>query len=153
MGVNEAVNKCSFAYQAGEYTEIAVEFALAGFSKWLIKRAATASVTALTVLRRSARQALKAQRKIVAGMVVHHKNPLRGHPGGSITLFPTGGLPKWVANHAWNLEALPISVHMHRHKEMRFLENLLRLNTNRFTTPTRLMNNLMRDADNQIACR
>jgi hypothetical protein len=58
-----------------------------------------------------------------------------------------------VANHAWNLEALPISVHMHRHKEMRFLENLLRLNTNRFTTPIRLMNNLMRDADNQIACR
>jgi hypothetical protein len=84
---------------------------------------------------------------------VHHRNPLLGHSvevGGGRTLFPTGGLSPQIHSGRWNLEVLEHTEHMNRHRQLKALENALRLNTNRYTIPARILNNAWRDWHNAI---
>ena len=144
LGVNAVVDKCSTAYRVGEYTEVAAEITLTGGSKLLTRMAVRKGMKMYTEYRRVA-GALGV--KAPLGNQVHHINPLLGHPGGSRTLFPTGGLPGWVHSGRWNLQVLEGAAHTLAHRRLRRLERWLRINTNRYTITLRLLNNLRRDSE------
>lgn len=64
---------------------------------------------------------------------LHHSNPLKGHPGGLPTLYPTAGLPSWIANGRWNTHSwrslwtkpqfLTRDQHTKAHRRLRKIEN------------------------------
>jgi hypothetical protein len=144
LGVNEVVDKTSLAYRVGEYTEVGAEIILTGGSKALIH---LAHKKGRDLIRKESR---RFTRKLgQPKMFVHHINPLLGHPGGTGTLFPLGGLPPSIHSGRWNLEVLDYTTHMQRHRRMRQQEKLLRWNTNRYTITLRTVNNLRRDIENE----
>ncbi len=148
IGANEAVNKCSLAYRLGEYTEVGAEILLAGGSKVLVRKALQKSAERLSS------EIYKTTRHInrPRGMHLHHVNPLRGHPGGKPAVFPLGGLSEKIHSGRWNLRLVDPATHKALHRRMRRLENLLRLNTNRYTITARALNNLHRDLENSKEC-
>jgi hypothetical protein len=123
---------------------VAAEITLTGGSKLLTRMAVRRGMKMYTEYRRVA-GALGV--KAPLGNQVHHINPLLGHPGGSRTLFPTGGLPGWVHSGRWNLQVLEGAAHTLAHRRLRRLERWLRINTNRYTITLRLLNNLRRDSE------
>lgn len=74
--------------------------------------------------RSAVRNAVKSMTKDIArdGKQLHHLNPLFGHPGGAKALFPTGGLPKAIHSHPFNLKLLDRAPHTGAHRWMRRLE-------------------------------
>ncbi|MEJ5251739.1 MAG: hypothetical protein WHX60_07625 [Armatimonadota bacterium] len=142
LGVNEVVHKGCLAYRAGEYTELVAELSLAGVSKVLTRMA----VRNYQRARNAAKTIVKALRMGNREHIVHHVNPLLGHPGGQRTLFPTAGLPPKVHSGRWNLQVLDKEAHKRAHRRLRRVEQVLRINTNRYTISARFLNNLHRDS-------
>lgn len=177
IGVNDVVNEGSGAYIAGMYTEMAVEIAASGGSAALkaasrnaarrvgstvLREAATAEAkrvfpAAFTksakldangtkVLTKSGRQSM------TQASIVHHNNPLAGHPWnltGNVvreTLFPLRGLPATFNSGRWNLKAFANTAagkaaHEATHIGMMKLENILMKGFNRYTIPARVVRN------------
>jgi hypothetical protein len=145
IGANEAVNQCSTAYIWGERTEIATEMLLSlgayGLTKIAVKKSARVGYRALRKEAQRFVRQLRRTQQVDQGFIVHHRNPLLGHPGGRRTLFPVGGLPPRIHSGRWNLEIIDTGAHLQRHRKMERLENFLRLNTNRYTVTARLVRN------------
>lgn len=53
------------------------------------------------------------------GRFAHHLNPLKGHPGGSKTMFPTGGLPSALKNSRANLRNVNLTGHTAAHRRLK----------------------------------
>ncbi|MCX8157817.1 MAG: RHS repeat-associated core domain-containing protein [Verrucomicrobiae bacterium] len=123
-GINDVVDKCSGAYGAGTATGVAFDFATTGGSLALSKNAAKVSARQLAKDRRTARKVLDLATG--DGQFAHHVNPLKGHPGGAPTLFPTAGLPSWLKNHPGNLQALNAAEHAAAHQALQRAEALAR---------------------------
>jgi RHS repeat-associated protein len=145
-GGRTGIDKCSAAYKAGEYVEIGLEIALSGGTAILKQLAQRAS-------RRAARNAFRnLTRKIPRnGKELHHRVPLFGHPGGTATLFPTGGLPPSIANHPFNLKLVNKAEHSEAHRRVREFESGLNSLLNPGGTPNgaatgaRFVRNLLAD--------
>jgi hypothetical protein len=80
------------------------------------------------VFTKTVRKSNKAQR-------FHHRFPLIGHPANVAegnkalqkTIFPTGGLPKWIHGHPWNIIVEPSDeAHMAVHRRMIKVEQAAR---------------------------
>ena len=114
-----------FAYSAGEFTEVAVEIIVS-----------LGGATLRHVAKHSSRQVLekgvrKAYRNAhnISGGVVHHMNPIKGHPpvkgmrGGQIARYP---LPfEWAARGEWNLTWYANAAeHAAAHRRMMQLESM-----------------------------
>jgi len=112
------------AYTAGEYTAVVVDVATTGGSKTLTKAAAKTTLKQLRKDRRIARKVLDLSKG--DNLFAHHVNPLKGHPGGAPTMFPTAGLPSFIRNSPLNLKALDHAAHMADHQRLRLFENLAR---------------------------
>jgi RHS repeat-associated protein len=138
FNTNTTVNPCSTAYAIGEYTEIGLELAATGGAAGLRVAASQASRRAVRSAARKATRGAARQ----ADQVIHHSNPLFGHPGGAPALFPTGGLPAGLHSGSWNLQALTHAQHMAAHRYLRRLENAGRLAVNPGTTAARAGRNL-----------
>ena len=113
------------------------EFGTLCLSAGLKALAANASRSAV---RGAARPFIDAFREAngLEGGLVHHSNPLFGHPGGFPSMFPTGGLPAWLGSGAWNLEYFPdLASHLAKHEFLRSLENAFGAFVNPFTTAIR----------------
>ena len=118
VGGGRSVRKCSAAYRAGEIADIAFEVGTMGLSA-LLKAAA----------RGASREAARAEFRMATSDVsrnggqLHHRNPLFGHPDGSTTIFPTGGLPSWVAHGSWNLQLFASRAeHLSAHARLQSME-------------------------------
>jgi len=147
LGVNDAVDKTSVAYRAGEYTEVGAEILLTGGSKVLVRKALQKGA------KRIRSEALAMTWHIPRnGKQLHHINPLLGHPGGKHALFPLGGLNKKIHSGWWNLRLIDRATHKKLHRRMKRLEDALRWHTNRYTIPARTLNNLRRDLENTEEC-
>ncbi len=115
----------SSAYYAGEYTEIAVEIAVSCGGATLRHVARHSS---RQMLEKGARNAYRNAHNISGG-VVHHINPIKGHPpvkgmkGGKIARYP---LPfEWAARGEWNLTWYATAAeHNAAHRWMMQLESL-----------------------------
>ncbi len=117
FGFGGTVDEHSGLYVAGEAVEVAGEIALTAGSAAMRHAAAGAS-------RRAVRNEFKRRTRTIAreGGQLHHNNPLFGHPGGAGTMFPTGGLPGWVAHSRANLRLLSQSAHTAAHAQLKSLE-------------------------------
>lgn len=142
MGVNDAVDKCSGYYKAGEYVEVGGEIALTA-GAGLLKSAAKGAVRS-QVRREAARMTSGIARE---GRQLHHINPLFGHPGGAPTLFPTGGLPSWVHSGSWNLQLLDREAHLAAHRALRRQEMVAKGLVNPAMTAGRVGANAARNCD------
>ena len=142
-GIDGGVDKCSSAYNAGEYTQIGIELALTGGSVALARSAAKASRS--RVRSEFARHTAHIPRN---GRQLHHNQPLFGHPGGASTLFPTGGLPTWLSAGRWNTRLLTRAEHTQAHRWLRGLENLAKKIVNPYATAGRAAANGVRDSLN-----
>lgn len=142
MGTNDAVDKCSGYYKAGEYVEIGGEIALTA-GAGLLKSAAKGAVRS-QVRREAARMTAGVARE---GRQLHHINPLFGHPGGAPTLFPTGGLPSWIHSGQWNLQLLDREAHLAAHRALRRQEMVAKTLVNPATTAGRIGANAARNCD------
>ncbi len=132
-----SVNKCNASYRAGEATDIVFEVGTLGLSAGLKALAANASRKAV---RDTARPFLNAFREAngLEGGFVHHSNPLFGHPGGTASMFPTGGLPAWINSGSWNLEWFAdLASHNAAHQQLKQLENAFGAMVNPPTTGIR----------------
>lgn len=144
-GGDDPANHCSGWYKGGEYTETGVEIALTLGSGALKAAAKEAS---RDVVRAEARNLIKDVVK-EDGEVIHHINPLFGHPpikggpGWAPALFPTGGLPAWIHSGAWNLKALTPEEHAAAHAAARAAEDLASKVVNPATTGARLLRNAL----------
>jgi RHS repeat-associated protein len=145
-GGDDPANHCSGWYKGGEYTEVGVEIALtlgAGALKTAAKEASR------DVVRREAAKLIEEQAIREDGKIVHHINPLFGHPpvkggpGWAPALFPTGGLPAWIHSGAWNLKALTPEEHAAAHAAARAAEDLATKVVNPATTGARLLRNAL----------
>ncbi len=143
MGTDHVVDRGSGYYQAGEYTEVAVEVTLTLGSAALKQTAKHAS-------RKAVRNEFRRRTKDIArnGKQLHHNNPLFGHPGNIPTLFPTGGLPGWIHSSRLNLRLLGPS-HTAVHRRLRFLERWGSRAVNPLMTGGRLARNLLSDFFNR----
>ena len=109
------------AYVTGEWVETGVEIGLTGGSAALKKAASKASRSSV---REAAEKTVGALRK--EDHFVHHKNPLFGHPGGSSSLFPTGGLPAWIHSTKANLVVVKKAAHLEMHRAIRKAEAIIK---------------------------
>jgi len=114
------VNTCGSAYQAGEWTEVALEVGLTGGGALLRRGAVGLSRSAI---RASARGAMSAVRR--PGTAVHHIHALFGHPGAARGLFPMASLPSWIHSGRWNLVVLDRVAHTMAHRNAVVAERLL----------------------------
>lgn len=115
------VDPSSTMYIAGEATEVVVEIFVTAGGATL--RHAAAKTTRYAV-EGGARTAFRRANMVVGG-IVHHANPIKGHPGGSLARYP---LPfKWAAQGFWNMQHVSESVHLAKHARMMRLESLDRL--------------------------
>jgi hypothetical protein len=121
VGANDVIDRRSTAYIAGEVAEFAAELALTGGAAALKKAAGGVSGR---VARAAARPFVEAVPR-GAGEVVHHINPLAGHPGGAATTFPLRGLPAAIHSGRWNLQPLSKSAHASAHLRLRRLDALV----------------------------
>jgi RHS repeat-associated protein len=116
----DPADHCSGWYAAGEYTETAAEIGLSLGSSALKQAAKNASREAVR------KEAAKMTRNIAReGNQLHHVNPLFGHPGGSGTLFPTGGLPASIHSGDWNLKLMSKEEHAVAHLVTRMQEDIV----------------------------
>lgn len=138
FNTNTPVDPCSKMYAAGEYTEVGLELvATAGSSSMRV----AASQASRRAVRSAARSAMRGTTR-EAGKVLHHANPLFGHPGGAATLFPTGGLPASIHSGAWNIRALTPAQHLAAHRYLRTLEKGASLAVNPGMTAARAGRNM-----------
>ena len=115
----------SSAYSAGEYTEVAVEIVVSLGGATLRH---VAKHSSRQVLEKGARKAYRNAHNISGG-VVHHINPIKGHPpvkgmqGGQIARYP---LPfEWAARGEWNLTWYANAAeHTAAHRRMMQLESI-----------------------------
>lgn len=121
LGWNDGVDRHSGSYVAGEVTEFAAEVALTAGSAALKK---AAGEVAGKTARSAARPFVEAVEK-QAGEVVHHINPLAGHPGGAGTTFPLRGLSSAVHSGGWNLKAMSKTAHAAAHTKLRQLDAIV----------------------------
>lgn len=77
------------------------------------------------------------------GQVLHHTNPLFGHPGGVPTLFPTGGLPAAIHSGPLNRTLVDAADHAGIHRAMRTLEKIGAATVNPATTTGRILANAL----------
>jgi RHS repeat-associated protein len=124
-------------YVAGEVTEVVVEIAITAGGATLRH---VAKRTAREALEGGARQAFRRTHKLQGGFV-HHVNPIKGHPGGSVARYP---LPfEWSAKGYWNMQWVPNrATHNALHTRMMAFESL-----NRYRESTLLL----RQAANRLA--
>jgi hypothetical protein len=134
----DPVNHCSGWYKGGEYTEVAVEITLT-FGSVALKAAARDA--SREVVRREARNLT---RDIIRGdqEVLHHSNPLFGHPGGSPALFPAGGLPVTLHSGPLNVKLVNAADHSGIHRTLRVMEDLGSTVVNPATTSGRILRNM-----------
>lgn len=76
------------------------------------------------------------------GQVLHHVNPLFGHPGGFPALFPTAGLPAAIHSGPLNIALVDAADHAAIHKAMRNLERIGAAAVNPVTTTGRILGDL-----------
>jgi len=136
MGISK-VSRCSKAYKVGEYTEVAVEISLSLGSAGAKRLAANASRSAV----RAAAEATVAPLR-EGGSVVHHVNPLFGHPGGMPAVFPTGGLPAFLHSNPLNLAVIDAAEHAGVHQAIRQAETAGKIIVNPVTTAARAVRNV-----------
>lgn len=148
-----SLDKSSDAYRAGVYTEMAAELALAGGSMWLKSRAkrliaeyggsgvVRSKIHAATAarLRRQIAKALAEEAGHKVSFELHHIHPLFGHIGGQEALFPTAGLPAWLANSAWNMKPFigNHAAHVAEHRAMVQMERWLAMGVSKWKTGAR----------------
>ncbi|RMF43658.1 MAG: RHS repeat-associated core domain-containing protein, partial [Planctomycetota bacterium] len=135
---DDPADPTSKAYIAGEVTEVVVEIAVtAGGSA--LRHAARRVIR--RELEGGARNAFRRAIGKIRGGIVHHANPIKGHPNGSLARYP---LPfRWAARGFWNMRYVPNrQVHMALHLRMMKLEALDRV---------REATILVRQAGNRIA--
>lgn len=122
MGINDVVDESGGWYKGGEYSGIAFDVAMTGGSIAMKRSAAKVTARQLAKDRRLARKILN----MSTGnkRFAHHVNPLKGHPGGSRALFPTGGLPSKIKNSRLNLQSLNHVEHVAAHRRLRNAENI-----------------------------
>jgi RHS repeat-associated protein len=143
------VNKCSGFYRAGEAADIAFEVGSLGLSAGLKGLAARASRNAVRVETRPFMNAFREANSLEGGFV-HHSNPLFGHPGGTGSMFPTGGLPASINSGSWNLQWFANrAAHNAEHQRIRGLENGWSAAVNPATTGIRAA----RDVADSCDCR
>ena len=129
----------SQSYRAGEYSEVALEFAVTGGSvaltKAALKRAALEGSTKFAADRVAARATARLSTGATVNgnrAIAHHVNPLLGHPGvpgyqaGMHALFPTAGLPKAIRNAGRNVRVVNAAEHGAAHLRLLRQENFLR---------------------------
>jgi RHS repeat-associated protein len=144
-----SIDKCSAFYRAGEATDIAFEVGTMGLSAGLKALAANASRKAVRDGARPFVNAFREGNGLDRGLV-HHSNPLFGHPGGASTMFPTGGLPARISSSSWNLTWFPdLASHTAAHQRMKGLENTFGALVNPGTTSLRTG----RDIADSCGCR
>jgi RHS repeat-associated protein len=117
VGGNGSVDFCSSAYRAGEYADIAFEVGAMGASALLKQLAKNASRSAVRADFRAATRNIPRN-----GGQLHHNNPLFGHPGGTPTTFPTGGLPVSVHSSSVNLSLMSNPAHLAAHRRLQAQE-------------------------------
>jgi RHS repeat-associated protein len=116
---DSGVNTGSGWYTAGTITEVTVEI---GVTMGGAALRHTARLAVRETLEGGARKAFRAANDLEGG-VVHHINPIKGHPGGGIARYP---LPfEWAAQGSWNMKWVPsTAAHMAEHANMLRLEAL-----------------------------
>jgi uncharacterized protein RhaS with RHS repeats len=132
-----SVNTCGSAYVFGENAELAFEVFGMGLSAGL-------KALARRVDREAVREAAEAYLRNVPrkGGQLHHANPLFGHPGGSGTIFPTGGLPTAVHSGLWNIQWVGSwAEHLSVHRYLQRLEAYASIAVNPGTTAIRAARN------------
>jgi RHS repeat-associated protein len=120
---------CSGWYKGGGYTGAAIELAATGGSIAATRSAVGVSARQLAKDRRLLRKALNLQKGASSNgkkLYAHHTNPLKGHPGGSSTMFPSAGLPSSIKNSRFNGSALTHSQHMAAHQRLKNAETVAR---------------------------
>lgn len=140
LGINDGIDRCSGSYKGGGYTEVGLEVGLTLGSGALKVAARQASRSLVRAEARAATRGIARE-----GNILHHSNPLFGHPGGSATLFPTGGLPASIHSAAANLELLSHAEHVAAHQQLRAMERALSTAVNPLTTAARAGRNASGD--------
>jgi len=135
----DPANTSGTAYKVGEGIEVAAEIGLTLGSSALKQAAKEAS---RAVVRREARR-LTADIVRGEGEVLHHVNPLFGHPGNIPTLFPTGGLPAALHSGPLNVALVDAAEHAGIHRATRALEQIGVSIVNPGTTTGRIIGNLI----------
>jgi RHS repeat-associated protein len=147
---SDMVDHDGTAYVVGAWTETGVELAVT-FGSSSLKKLASRKMDDLArrEMGTQVRQIFGQQRK---ENLVHHTNPLNGHPvnltGGKPvpTVFPMRGLPGKVHSGRWNLKLYPNTpagraAHMAAHQKLMKLERGYRAVVNPVTTGTRVIRN------------
>ncbi|MDB4906769.1 MAG: hypothetical protein JWO05_1553 [Gemmatimonadetes bacterium] len=117
-GDNAVINHHSTAYIGGEAAEFVAEVALTAGAAALERAAGEVSSRAARAAARPMVEGVERE----AGQVVHHINPLAGHPGGAKSVFPLRGLPASIHSGTWNLKALDAAAHGAAHANLRHME-------------------------------
>ncbi|TWT45062.1 tRNA(Glu)-specific nuclease WapA precursor [Phycisphaerae bacterium RAS1] len=109
-------------YRLGEATEVVVEIAVTAGGATLRH---VAKHTVRHVVEGGARDAFRKTHKLVGG-IIHHVNPIIGHPGGRLARFP---LPfRFAARGFWNMTWISSqAAHIAQHRRLLRLEGLDRL--------------------------
>jgi hypothetical protein len=119
----DGVDYGSGAYAAGQATEFGLEVAATGGSAALRRAASRVSDDAA---RAAARPTVNAVRNGRRGGVVHHVEPLSGHPGGGQAMFPTRGLPASIHSARANLRYVTREAHQAAHQRLQRAERAAR---------------------------
>jgi RHS repeat-associated protein len=148
LGINGGIDKCSAAYRGGELSDLAFEVGTLGLSAGMKALARNAERRAVRNAARSFTDAYREANGYTDG-IIHHANPLFGHPGNIPTTFPTGGLPAWVHSGDWNLRHVADqAAHNAAHRALRGMENIWGDFVNPATTAVRAG----RDAADSCGC-
>src|SRR5690606_1878997 len=119
LGWNDAVDHEGGWYIAGEAAEIAAEIVVTGGGAALRHAAKQTSRAATRAAARRATSHIARE-----GKQLHHINPLFGHPGGKLALFPLGALPAWIHSGKWNLKLLAVAAHLRAHRLLMLEERI-----------------------------
>ena len=140
LDCDDVVDKSSGAYAAGEWTEIAIEIGISAGGAAANKLATKAALQGVNAYADVGYKALKTPK-----MFRHHVNPLKGHPGGSRTMFPTLGLPASIRSSKANLRVVTSAEHLAAHRRLRKAEAILQGFVNVPMTGARVGSNQLRD--------
>jgi RHS repeat-associated protein len=143
-GGDDPANHCSGAYKWGGYTETAAEIVLTLGSASL---KSAAKEVGSEVARKEGRKYLaKIAAEEEGEVILHHANPLVGHPpvkggpGNTPALFPTAGLPPWMHSGTLNVKVLRSEEeHAVEHLTSRLQEDIGKRLVNPATTSLRIV--------------
>ena len=119
----DSVDENSPAYFSGVVTEMIFEALLTGGGAAMRHAAARAFRPGVYA---AARRGVTNSGLRRGGRQVHHINPLFGHPGGSSTYLPLGGLPAWLHSGRWNLVSVTHTTHLAFHRRLRYFEGIVK---------------------------